>query len=57
MKISRFLIKNFRSIEEASFNCTDFNIFVGQNNAGKTNFFEAVDWFFNGTPKAKSITD
>lgn len=24
----------------------DFNIFVGQNNHGKTNFFEAIDWFY-----------
>ena len=57
MKISKFKINNFRPIENTAIECTDFNIYVGQNNAGKTNFFEAVDWFFNGTPKSKSISD
>jgi putative ATP-dependent endonuclease of OLD family len=54
MKISKVIIKNFKSIENAEFECNDFNIFVGQNNAGKTNFFEAIEWFFNGLPKGKS---
>lgn len=57
MKISKVSIKNFRSIGEASFDCDNFNIFVGQNNAGKTNFFEAIEWFFNGTPKSTSMKD
>ena len=57
MKIKSVSIKNFRSIEDAQFRCCDFNIFVGQNNAGKTNFFEAIEWFFNGVPKGKSLTD
>lgn len=57
MKISRISIRSFRSIEKADFNCTDFNIFVGQNNTGKTNFFEAIDWFFKGLSKGKSIKD
>ena len=48
MKINRIKIENFRSIKRAEFNTTDFNIFVGQNNCGKTNFFEALDFFFNG---------
>jgi putative ATP-dependent endonuclease of OLD family len=53
MKISKVSISNFRSIEKADFDCKDFNIFVGQNNAGKTNFFEAIEWFFNGLSKGK----
>lgn len=57
MKISKINIQNFRSIENATFDCSNFNIFVGQNNAGKTNFFEALEWFFNGLPKGKSIND
>ncbi|RMS78448.1 AAA family ATPase [Pseudomonas savastanoi] len=48
MKIARVVIENFRSIEHADINLADFNIFVGQNNTGKTNFFEAVSWFYNG---------
>lgn len=57
MKISKVSISNFRSIGEAHFDCDNFNIFVGQNNAGKTNFFEAVEWFFNGTSKGVSMKD
>lgn len=48
MKISRIKIENFRSIKATEFTTTDFNIFVGQNNCGKTNFFEAIEFFFNG---------
>lgn len=55
--INRVNIKNFRSIECETFECGKFNIFVGQNNTGKTNFFEAIEWFFNGLPKNKSISE
>ena len=48
MKISKITIQNFRSIEKAEIEVTDFNIFVGQNNCGKTNLFEALEFFFNG---------
>lgn len=48
MKINKITIENFRSIkkiEDLTFN--DFNILVWQNNHWKTNFFDALDWFFN----------
>ncbi|MBL7105856.1 MAG: AAA family ATPase [Bacteroidales bacterium] len=48
MKISRIKIENFRSIETTEFEVNNFNIMVGQNNCGKTNFFEAIEFFFNG---------
>jgi putative ATP-dependent endonuclease of OLD family len=48
MKISKITINNFRSIEYAYFEL---------NNAGKTNLFEAVEWFFKGLPKGKSLID
>lgn len=57
MKISKIKIENFRSIESAEFATTDFNIFVGQNNCGKTNFFEAIEFFYNGLGKGKNIND
>jgi putative ATP-dependent endonuclease of the OLD family len=38
MKIKSIYIKNFRSIEEQSIELDKFNLFVGQNNHGKTNF-------------------
>jgi putative ATP-dependent endonuclease of the OLD family len=48
MKIVRIRIRNFRSIESLDETFENFNVLVGQNNHGKTNFFEALDWFFNG---------
>jgi len=57
MKISRVKIENFRSLRGTEFNTSDFNIFVGQNNCGKTNFFEAIEFFFNGPSKNLKIED
>ncbi|WP_454060831.1 ATP-dependent nuclease [Candidatus Nitrospira salsa] len=49
MRISRIQIKHFRSIESADITLSEFNVFVGQNNHGKTNLFEAVEWFYTGS--------
>ena len=46
MRINKITIKNFRSIKDAVIIPSNFNVFVGQNNHGKTNLFEALDWFF-----------
>lgn len=48
MKISRIEVKNFKSIEEYDFPIKDLNVFIGRNNHGKTNFFDALDWFDSG---------
>ena len=48
MKIEKITIKNFRSIEEMDLLFDKFNVLVGQNNHGKTNFFETLKWFFDG---------
>lgn len=55
MKIKSIEIENFRSIVAAKFEVNDFNIFVGQNNCGKTNFFEAIEYFFNGLSRGADI--
>lgn len=55
MKIIRIKIKNFRSVAEADVKPSDFNVYVGQNNHGKTNFFEALDWFFKGPKKGEGL--
>jgi putative ATP-dependent endonuclease of the OLD family len=57
MKITRIKIENFRSIKDTEFNTTDFNIFVGQNNCGKTNFFEALEFFFNGIGRGGNVEE
>jgi predicted ATPase len=49
MRITKITIHNFRSIEHAEITPTEFNVLVGQNNHGKTNFFEAIEWFYNGS--------
>ena len=48
MKIKEIRINNFRSIKEVVVNPSRFNVLVGQNNHGKSNFFEAVEWFYGG---------
>jgi len=57
MKIAKIKINNFRSVKESEFSTTDFNIFVGQNNCGKTNFFEAIEFFFNGLGRGGKSDD
>lgn len=48
MRITRICVKNFRSIEDVSITVNNLNILVGQNNHGKTNFLNAINWFFYG---------
>lgn len=55
MKIRRITIQNFRSIVFAEIDADQFNVFVGQNNHGKTNLFEAVDWFFTNKGDLKKL--
>lgn len=55
MRIAKISIRNFRSIESAEIAPTAFNVLVGQNNHGKTNFFEALEWFYNGSGDLSQI--
>ncbi len=55
MQISKVTIENFRSIKHTVIQPSAFNILVGQNNHGKTNFFEAIEWFYNGSGDPKEI--
>ncbi|MBK8581564.1 MAG: AAA family ATPase [Flavobacteriales bacterium] len=38
MRISKVIVENYRSICRAEIESSAFNVFVGQNNHGKTNF-------------------
>lgn len=49
MQITKLTVRNFRSIQSAELSPSAFNVFVGQNNHGKTNLFEAIEWFYNGS--------
>lgn len=48
VKISKIVIRNFRSLKDAEFSPGAFNILVGRNNHGKSNIFEAIEWFYSG---------
>lgn len=51
--IQSITIKNFRSIRRETFKTTNFNIFVGNNDAGKSNILKALNLFFNGKVEDK----
>ena len=55
MKIERIKIENYRSIKSADESLASFNVLVGQNNHGKTNLFEAINWFFSGFSRGETI--
>ena len=48
MRISRIHVQNFRSIRDTEIQPTKFSLLVGMNNHGKTNVFEAINWFYTG---------
>ncbi len=47
MKIESITIKGIKSHLETSFNSENYNIFIGENNTGKSNILFAIRWFFN----------
>lgn len=55
MKISKVTVHNYRSICHAEVEASAFNVFVGQNNHGKTNFFAAIEWFYTGSGDVGSL--
>ena len=46
--IEKISIRRFRSIEHAEIDCRALNVFVGENDAGKSNVLRALNLFFNG---------
>jgi putative ATP-dependent endonuclease of OLD family len=44
MKISRVIIRNWRSVKYAEFQPADMTVLVGANNAGKTNILSAINF-------------
>lgn len=47
MKLRWLHIQGFRSIRDIDFEVDDFLCFIGQNNHGKSNIFQALDLFFS----------
>lgn len=48
MRLRRFEIRNFKCIQDASFDWDDIVSLVGENNAGKSTVLQALRWFLNG---------
>ena len=48
MRISSITVENFYSIKKARLHPSEFTLFVGKNNHGKTNLLEASPWFYTG---------
>ena len=46
MRISSVTVHNFRSICDATINLCDYTLFVGANNAGKSNVVDAIRCFY-----------
>lgn len=65
MFIKNLKIKNFKCFvgeQEMDFSyptsiLSGLNIFIGENNTGKSTVFEAIDFIRNGVPKGKDIKD
>ncbi len=54
MRVSKIIVENYRSIQKIEVKLDKFSVFVGQNNHGKTNLFESIEWFYKAN---KSKTD
>lgn len=57
MKITRIEVENFKSIQNYDFQVESFNVFIGKNNHGKTNLFDALDWFDSGKTQSANYRD
>lgn len=55
--IRSITIKNFRSIRRETIKVNNFNIFVGTNDAGKSNILKALNLFFNDQVDVNSPFD
>ena len=56
MSITALTIKNYRSIASFDHPIKDLNIFVGQNDEGKSNILRSLDLFFNyGKPQGYEL--
>jgi recombinational DNA repair ATPase RecF len=53
MKINKIIVENYRSIKKVELEPSKFSVFVGQNNHGKTNLFEAIQWFYSAKSTSK----
>jgi len=51
MRIAKVTIENYRAIERASMAFGEVTTIIGENNAGKSTFLQAIDLFFAPSPR------
>lgn len=49
MKLAKFEIRNFKGIQNASFEWDNIVVLIGENNAGKSTVLQALKWFLSGS--------
>ncbi len=49
MRLCRFEIRNFKGIQDASFDWDDIIVLIGENNVGKSSVLQALNWFLSGS--------
>jgi len=49
MRLCKFEIRNFKGIQDASFEWDDIVVLIGENNAGKSTVLQALQWFLGGS--------
>lgn len=55
--IKQIEISNFRSIKHTTIDCSEYNLFCGQNDVGKSNILKALNLFFNQETDFKTPFD
>lgn len=56
MKLSKFQIKNFKSLGSVDFDWNEIIFLIGENNCGKSSVLHALEWFLSGKQiKDKSL--
>ncbi|GAB2506586.1 AAA family ATPase [Arenimonas alkanexedens] len=54
MRITRVSITNYRALKDVNIPLSRFGCLIGENNAGKSSFLQAVSLFFSGTKLSAS---
>jgi len=49
MRLRRFEVKNFKSLQSCGVDWDDFLVFIGENNCGKSSFLAALSLFLSGS--------
>ncbi|WP_433232141.1 ATP-dependent nuclease [Actinomadura formosensis] len=50
-------INNYRCLRDVDIRFDDITTFIGPNGVGKSAVLRALDWFFNGPPGGRGLTD